>query len=613
MPNLPSAPSLVPSQPSSPTCLYVTCRNPPKDADGGAPPSQFQVASIGPLHKQQHDLPPLSTLALKDKQKISVESASGNSNTWRLLPMNVGKSTAFVATKPGEIHAFSSRCRNRAGWSEWSIPMTLQSPASPPEPPSGLQLISVKAKSVKIAFTSGFENGSPITSFRVSYTLKATTDFKRCTVSTQSSPVVIQALEPKTEYSFYVEAHNAYGWSRPSVEVFACTMATSPLAPTKLRAVNVNSSSISLSWNPSSDQGSPLIGYKVEYNDSSMLIEPSDCQCTLASLKPGTLYRIRVQAQNEIGDGPFSQTIEILTKDTVPVPPQILVENITHTSVKVNSTSSTSNIARTRILMRASDEPDFKEVACGRGRTFNIKRLTPGTQYHVYGQDLNGEGWSECSDHVVFYTLQNNTRPPAPLKIKNLNPTTFSIQTEERTGATEEILFRIFDTTKTKLIHALFRGADEEADEDADDVMNSSTKGLIVLQVESSLSLVCNVLEQGRVILHMPLDNNDDVVEGEVAARFRGYREIQSRRITFGKQMGSSLEQNEKQQSYERQKLKRRKKHHDASEKVTYQPELIDIVKSKTKRAKSPIDQRTVMICVTTIVVAFIVLVVIFH
>lgn len=33
--------------------------------------------------------------------------------------------------------------------------MTLQSPASPPEPPSGLQLISVKAKSVKIAFTSG--------------------------------------------------------------------------------------------------------------------------------------------------------------------------------------------------------------------------------------------------------------------------------------------------------------------------------------------------------------------------------------------------------------------------------------------------------------------------
>ena len=99
----------------------------------------------------------------------------------------------------------------------------------------------------------------------------------------------------------------------------ACTFTTSlshtftdkPGAPENFKVTDVAEDTISVHWDPPSDNGGCLItAYVVEYREASKRSWQSagttgDVEMTLTRLTEGQLYMFRVAAENDVGTGPF--------------------------------------------------------------------------------------------------------------------------------------------------------------------------------------------------------------------------------------------------------------------------------------------------------------------
>ncbi len=88
-----------------------------------------------------------------------------------------------------------------------------------------------------------------------------------------------------------------------------------PGAPTSVKVKDVEKRSVSLKWSaPSSDGGSPVVGYIIEYKPSGAFrwdvanhgdIIP-DQRFKVMGLKEGEDYEFRIAAVNKAGQGPFA-------------------------------------------------------------------------------------------------------------------------------------------------------------------------------------------------------------------------------------------------------------------------------------------------------------------
>ncbi|WP_025741978.1 M4 family metallopeptidase [Aquimarina pacifica] len=87
-----------------------------------------------------------------------------------------------------------------------------------------------------------------------------------------------------------------------------------PTAPTGLVASNITDTSITLSWDASSDNVG-VIGYDI-YQDSSLLGETSNTTATINSLSSGTTYQFSVKAKDAAGnESNSSSSISVTTED----------------------------------------------------------------------------------------------------------------------------------------------------------------------------------------------------------------------------------------------------------------------------------------------------------
>ncbi|WP_285726614.1 Ig-like domain-containing protein [Psychromicrobium xiongbiense] len=92
-----------------------------------------------------------------------------------------------------------------------------------------------------------------------------------------------------------------------------------PDAPNTPRVVEVKDHSVLLNWAPSSDNGSPITGYKVSYAGGSQQCPANTCQIT--GLTNGTAYTFTVVATNAVGDSPASPASAPATPNRAPDAP----------------------------------------------------------------------------------------------------------------------------------------------------------------------------------------------------------------------------------------------------------------------------------------------------
>lgn len=185
--------------------------------------------------------------------------------------------------------------------------------ATVPAAPSTPVLSAVTSTSVTVTFTDGSNGGAAIDSRQIGY---GTSSSAPTTYVSSDGSDTISGLTPGTTYYFWARTHNAKGYSALSGRSSTTTLRV-PDATTTPVLSNIGPTSITVSWAPNGDGGSPITGYDIGYNttDTSPSIINSDSASPFdqIALSPGTKYYFWVRAKNVVGNGPWSASANATT------------------------------------------------------------------------------------------------------------------------------------------------------------------------------------------------------------------------------------------------------------------------------------------------------------
>ncbi len=175
------------------------------------------------------------------------------------------------------------------------------------------------------------DGGATITGYTVTALDGAGNPAATTTVAGNLSAATVTGLTNGQSYRLNVAAGNLLGNGPPSGLSNAVTpTATAPGAPT-IGTATAGDASALITWTPpTSDGGSPVIGYSVQAINASNApigaLRPAAAgatSLTVAGLTNGTTVRFQVQAVNAIGAGAFSALSSSVTPMTVPGVPVI--------------------------------------------------------------------------------------------------------------------------------------------------------------------------------------------------------------------------------------------------------------------------------------------------
>lgn len=153
---------------------------------------------------------------------------------------------------------------------------------------------------------------TPITDYLIQYRVNGDSNWTPFTDGTSTAAsATVTGLTNGTAYQFRVAAVNGVGTGSYSDPSSAFTPLTTPGAPTSLSATAGNAT-LSLTWTaPSSNGGSTITGYRIEYTPSGGSAQTLNTGTTatsyeLSGLVNDTAYTVRVAAINAAGVGSYS-------------------------------------------------------------------------------------------------------------------------------------------------------------------------------------------------------------------------------------------------------------------------------------------------------------------
>uniref|UniRef100_H2YFC9 non-specific serine/threonine protein kinase n=1 Tax=Ciona savignyi TaxID=51511 RepID=H2YFC9_CIOSA len=157
----------------------------------------------------------------------------------------------------------------------------------------------------------------------------------------------ISKLSEGSEYVFRVMAENNQGCSNPAETqgVVVKDRYRVPDAPDALTIKEVHKDSVSLSWNKPYDGGKAIFNYVVEKREikserwwTNFKTVPKTL-CTVADLKEGVLYKLRVRAVNEAGESRPDHTVPVAPRQKLSSPSvEIDVKTLEGLTVRAGST-----------------------------------------------------------------------------------------------------------------------------------------------------------------------------------------------------------------------------------------------------------------------------------
>jgi len=169
---------------------------------------------------------------------------------------------------------------------------------TPPTAPSALTVTATTSTSVALKWTASTDNVG-VTGYDI---------YRGTTLAGTSATTTFTdtGLTPSTQYSYTVKAHDAAGnVSAASAAVTATTTAgsgdtTPPSTPANVTASGVTSTSVSLSWSPSTDNVG-VAGYRV-YRGGTLAGTTTTTSFTDTGLTPSTQYSYTVVAYDAAGN-----------------------------------------------------------------------------------------------------------------------------------------------------------------------------------------------------------------------------------------------------------------------------------------------------------------------
>ncbi len=302
---VPDAPTGFSAVPVSPTSISLNW-NPPQN-NGGSPITGYRI---------DYRIAPSST--------YSTLVTLGNLTTYTHNGLTTAKTYIY------RVYAINAIGTGSATPEQPATPTTSSAPPKhiAPNPPQNLVASIYSSTQINLSWSAPTSNGGPpVTGYRINYTLDSGAAYTNIVANSGNTLTTYShtGLQTGHVYTYKVYAINSIGIGNASNTASASPtqIITVPGSPT-LSATPLSATSISLSWTPpSSDGGSAITGYKIEYANGTLAytILVSNTGNTQTSyihsgLATGASYTYRVTAINAIGAGNPSNAVTTQPQET---------------------------------------------------------------------------------------------------------------------------------------------------------------------------------------------------------------------------------------------------------------------------------------------------------
>uniref|UniRef100_A0A8C7E6X0 Fibronectin type-III domain-containing protein n=1 Tax=Naja naja TaxID=35670 RepID=A0A8C7E6X0_NAJNA len=324
---------------------------------------------------------------------------------------------------PGRTYCFWIRAANKAGLGPYSEKTEISTAPGPPDPCSIPLLMCKTATCIVATWESPPCNGAEVSEYRLEWG-----QMEGSMHIVYTGPLLcyeVKGLSPATTYYCRVQAVNVAG---PGLFGEIGTVTTPASVPAAVAVLNLLeedqlegplplSTCLALHWEEPCCHGAEIIGYHIEYGEKQVLTVNRATSHVLEDLQPDTFYRVRIQAFNSLGTGPFSPSIKAKTKPLPPDPPHLECVVFSYQSLKLKWGEGPSRalIANpTQFNLQMEDRLGrFITVYSGPCHTYKVQRLSESTTYYFKIQACNDAGEGEFSEVYAFATTKS---PPPAMK-----------------------------------------------------------------------------------------------------------------------------------------------------------------------------------------------------
>ncbi|XP_069745767.1 fibronectin type-III domain-containing protein 3A isoform X2 [Narcine bancroftii] len=329
---------------------------------------------------------------------------------------------------PGRMYNFRLRAANKAGYGPFSEKCEICTAAGCPDQCNAPQVVCKTATCVHVSWTVPGDNGADVTEYRLEWgVVEGIMQICYCGPGLNYE---VKGLLPATTYFCRVQALNIAGAGPFSDVVLCMTPASVPAAVGFLQVMDENlldmplecpSTCLAIHWEEPCDHGSEITSYSIDFGEKQPIIIDRSTSYVIRNLQPDTTYRLRVQAINSIGPGPFSHTIKTKTKPLPPEPPRIECVAFSHQTLKLKWGEGTAKAlasdAIQYVLQMEDKNGRYSTLYRGPCHTYKVQRLNESTCYRFKIQACNEAGEGPYSE---VYTFMTTISPPSPLKAPRL-------------------------------------------------------------------------------------------------------------------------------------------------------------------------------------------------
>ncbi|XP_078415575.1 fibronectin type-III domain-containing protein 3A isoform X1 [Cetorhinus maximus] len=329
---------------------------------------------------------------------------------------------------PGKLYSFRLRAANKAGYGPYSEKCEICTAAGCPDQCKAPHVVCKTATCVQVSWTTPAGNGADVTEYRLEWgVVEGVMQICYCGPGLNYE---VKGLLPATTYFCRVQALNVAGAGPFSDVVLCMTPASVPAAVSFLQIMDEDqldipldspSTCLAIQWEEPRDHGSEITSYSIDFGDRQPIMVDRSTSHIIQNLQPDTTYRIRVQAVNSIGPGPFSHTIKAKTKPLPPEPPRLECVAFSYQTLKLKWGEGTAKVlasdAIQYVLQMEDKNGRYSTLYRGPCHTHKVQRLSESTCYRFKIQACNEAGEGPFSEVYTFTTTKS---PPSPLKAPRL-------------------------------------------------------------------------------------------------------------------------------------------------------------------------------------------------
>uniref|UniRef100_A0A8B9IDN3 Fibronectin type III domain-containing protein 3B n=1 Tax=Anser cygnoides TaxID=8845 RepID=A0A8B9IDN3_ANSCY len=322
---------------------------------------------------------------------------------------------------PGATYQFRVRALNDGGYGPYSEATEITTAAGPPGQCRAPSLSFLSDTRVLVSWESPECSGADISEYRLEW--GEDEESLQLAYSGTDTCFEISELSVAAQYCCRLQAINQAG-AGPYSDLVTCRIPASVPDAVSILSVledeHMDAYQLSpsvclvLNWEEPCNNGAEITSYNIDLGDISIPVG-NVTSYVIHDLLPETSYRIRIQAVNEIGAGPFSHFIKAKTRPLPPLPPRLECAAAGPQSLKLKWGDSSSKLHAADdmvyILQIEDRNKRFIPIYRGPSHTYKIQRLTESTCYSFRIQAVNDAGEGPFSEIVTFCTTKSV--PPA--------------------------------------------------------------------------------------------------------------------------------------------------------------------------------------------------------